>query len=217
MEPAVAATLAQIVPVLFLTMLFEVRLRPKTESSVLGVVFGFLGNLAVAVGCIVLEFSLLGIVQSNSPATEANWVWTGGVVLFSVVVFRWTATTAFIRFAASTQFARTFGRSAVESASISLSLFREMGTVMRTLLSPSQLFADFAEHLGKALAVLAGGFMEALADIGTALLALIGVRPSRRSPGSTASSRVLRRRASTSSTRRSFLQKKRRRNRPPGD
>lgn len=94
MSPATAATLAQVLPVLMLTLLFETKLRAPQRRSLtpLAVVLGFLGNFSLAVAAVVAELALLQTVNSETATRPAQWLWVVSIGLFSVVVLRWAAT-----------------------------------------------------------------------------------------------------------------------------
>lgn len=94
MSASVAATLAQIVPVLMLTLLFESKLRPDhaRELSPLAVIFGFIGNLGLAALAIITEFSLLLSSNKGDTGSGAEPLWLMSGTLFVLVVLRWAAT-----------------------------------------------------------------------------------------------------------------------------
>jgi hypothetical protein len=85
--------LAQIVPVLMLTMLFEIRVRKRRALRAGAIVAGFIGNFFVAVLALVLELMLLGGLNVGGfTNAEGLWVWVG--ILFGIVVLRWVLTSA---------------------------------------------------------------------------------------------------------------------------
>jgi hypothetical protein len=64
------------VPILFLTLLYEIRVRPDVDRSLAGIILGFVGDLVVAAAAIVLEFALLGTLQHPRGVTDgAAWIW----------------------------------------------------------------------------------------------------------------------------------------------
>lgn len=97
MDAAIAATLAQVVPVLMLTLLFEVRARRRplgTRRSRLAIGLGFVGNLSVATLALLDEFTLFSVMQNPEADWRSGFAWWASLVLFFLVTVRWAATTA---------------------------------------------------------------------------------------------------------------------------
>jgi len=95
MDTATAESLAQIVPVLLLTLLFEARAKPlSNDSRSLTILLAFIGNLGIAVTAVVVEFRLLGVIQSGRSTRDAEWIWWGSMALFCLVLLRWVSVSA---------------------------------------------------------------------------------------------------------------------------
>jgi hypothetical protein len=101
MNADTCAALAQILPVLFIALLFEARARPSIQRSRAGIFLGFLGNLTIAIFAVYLELVVLGGLQNEKGVVgDATWVWFGSIALFGWVVLRWASTTAAVQIAA---------------------------------------------------------------------------------------------------------------------
>lgn len=97
MDAATAAALAQVVPVIMLTLLFEIPVRRRINAPsprVRTVFLSFIWNLVVGSVAIATEFGLLGVVQHDGIRSNAEWMWIPVFALFVIVILRWTATTA---------------------------------------------------------------------------------------------------------------------------
>lgn len=183
MTSSVASTLAQIIPVLFLTLLFEVRVRPAVEQrSKLGIVLGFLGNLIVAFGAIALEFGLLGIAQRGPMLDGADWVWRGCFVLFAIVLIRWMATTTATKILASTS--ALLRDNAMQSIATNEVLLTYVETVKKSpialatqiLIAPSQVLAEAFATTAVIFAETAREIAALLLSIGRQVTAIFGSR-----------------------------------------
>lgn len=148
-DAAVAGILAQVIPVLFLTLLFEVRVRPASNRrSALGIAIGFFGNLAVAVTAILLEFGLLGTVQHHVVDKNARVLWVASIVLFSIVLVRWIATTTIAKIVAANGSAlrKEMAASTAALAYGFREYFKTIGGVLAEFaLAPSQVVADILQ------------------------------------------------------------------------
>jgi len=153
MNPSVAATLAQIIPVLFLTLLFEIKVRETVAGrSRLAIALGFLGNLAVATTAVALEFSLLNIVQMNGVESGARFEWIASIALFIIVVARWVATTTLARIVANN--GPTFKAALTNSLKQFDKTFQFSDIFIAFLVAPSQVFANLLVAMAEVLKAL---------------------------------------------------------------
>ncbi|MBT1679547.1 hypothetical protein [Curtobacterium aurantiacum] len=144
MDAAIAATLAQVVPVLMLTLLFEVRARRRptvARQSRLAIAFGFLGNLTVASLALLDEFTLLSLMQTPGENWRAGFAWWVSLVLFVLVTVRWAATTALAQLVAAQGPAVRSGIAAYRDG-----VSEGLAELAR---SPSLVIADAVELLGE--------------------------------------------------------------------
>jgi hypothetical protein len=93
MTAETCGVLAQIVPVLMLTLLFEIRARKRRPVRAGVVIAGFFGNLLVASLALILEFVLLAGLNAGG-FKEAFVVWFMVGLLFGIVVLRWVFTSS---------------------------------------------------------------------------------------------------------------------------
>jgi hypothetical protein len=156
MDAATCAALAQVLPVLFIALLFEARARPDAQRTPAGILVGFVGNLAIALLSICLELLLLGGLQNDRGVVgDATWVWLGCIFIFAWVVVRWASTTAAIQMAAqlvpASQMAASLTATGAELRLGFSRVMREYTSVMQfafqVLAAPSQVMVDVVQAL----------------------------------------------------------------------
>lgn len=158
MDAATCAVLAQVVPVLFLALLFEVRQAPRVRQSALGILLGFIGNLSVAIVAIVVEFLLIGGVQKGAVSSGAEFIWIACMAFFVIVVLRWVAgqTVAQILARETGAVGAEIGRQYIAvGVGMAHFLMEVRNAALAVLQSPAQVLADtlvlFAELVAKTL------------------------------------------------------------------
>lgn len=167
MDGETAAALAQVVPVLMLTLLFEIRVR-RSESDprprLRAVILGFAFNLAVAALAIAVEFGLLAVVQAGRLSDGAEFLWWGSFALFAIVMLRWVTTTALAQVVRDRSPSIRSGLAAFNGGLVA--------GITETLRFPAASLADamaiFGEALIRACADVITGINRGLAEIGSA-------------------------------------------------
>ncbi|WP_157696924.1 hypothetical protein [Leifsonia sp. 21MFCrub1.1] len=166
MDRGTAGIIAQLVPVLMLSLLFEARLRSPKRSA-LGLFLGFLGNLSIAVAAIVLEFGVLGTAQHSHGSQDARWMWLILVVLFAGVLLRWVATSTAIRAAASSEYVRQILTAGLASFEVA----RDFWTVLfQVVAAPSEVLAVGVRSLGQGLVAIGTSAALAFRDVARGLV-----------------------------------------------